>query len=562
MTDDAPNTPDTTNPDQKPQAADHVAVRRESLFPPLWVWAVVALCALMIAWVRIRVIGGDRATVNVFTLLLGFLAVNAIFLWFLLFSGYTWRFRLFSLIGLASFPVLFLGAFRVEHVSGELVPSFRLRWSRHPDELLERPATATTTEVDLSVTSDRDFPQFLGPDRNASLGGVSLETDWATHPPELLWRQPIGAGWSGFAAVNGYALTLEQRGEEELVTCYEIETGKLVWAHAERARHSTLMGGIGPRSTPTVFEGWVYTLGATGILLCLDGADGSVVWREDLLQRYGVMLKDGEKAEKAVAWGRANSPLVIDGLVVAPAGGPLEGEKVSLAAFNRLTGELVWEAGDRQISYSSPAVATISGKRQILIVNEDSASGHDIEAGNMLWEYPWPGHSNGDASASQPVILPDNRVLLSKGYSGGAALLQFPPSGGGSMEPALGWDNQAALKTKFTNVAVQDGFAYGLSDGILECIDLSDGTRRWKRGRYGHGQVLAVGDSLLVQAESGEVVMVEATPEEFRELHRFQAIEGKTWNNLCLFGDLLLVRNAEEAACYRLRVVWKTSHLD
>ena len=111
------------------------------------------------------------------------------------------------------------------------------------------------------------------------------------------------------------------------------------------------------------------------------------------------------------------------------------------------------------------------------------------------------------------------------------------------------------LKTKFTNVAIRDGFAYGLSDGILECIEVDTGKRRWKNrrgGDFGHGQILLVGDVILVQAESGDVVMVEANPVELVELGRFPALSDQTWNNLCLYGRYLLVRNSVEAACYEL----------
>jgi len=552
MSDETSVEADVVNPYQQPEAVEAATRGEKPLFPPAWVWVVVALCGLLIAWVRFRTIGGDRATVNVFTLILGFLACNAIGLWFLLFSGYTWRFRLGSLIGLFSCIVLFFVVFRIDHVSGELVPSFRSRFSPHPDELLEDVSGTTVAGgVDLAKTSGDDFSQFLGPRGNASLDDLEIEIDWQTHPPQVLWRQPIGAGWSGFAAVNGYAVTMEQRGEEELVTCYEVETGKLVWAHAEQTRHATLMGGIGPRSTPTIQDGKVYTLGATGILLCLDGSTGDVVWRDDLFQRYGVARED---ALKAVAWGRSNSPLIVDELVVVPAGGPKNGKHVSLAAFDRTSGELVWQAGDRQVSYASPVLATMAGRRQIISVNEDNVTGHDPSDGQILWEFSWPGNSTMNASVSQPVVLPGDRILLTKAYSVGAAVFQLSEAPGGSFETKLLWENHAVLKTKFTNVSVRDGFAYGLSDGILECVDLSNGRRRWKRGRYGQGQVLGIGGTLLVQAESGDVVVVERSPQKFVELARLHAIRGKTWNNPCLFGDRLLVRNGEEAACYRLRI--------
>jgi outer membrane protein assembly factor BamB len=557
MTDATQSDPEPLNPyeqklsDAPAETGKHPSARRpKRLAPALWVWIVLALIVAMVVLVRVRDVDGDHAIANALTFLLTFLGCGVLSFWFLLFSGYSIRFRLGSFVGLAACVALFFTAFRYEQVSGELVPSFRPRWMPPADALLDSPAEIASAEaIDLATTSDKDFPQFLGPDRNAVVPNVHLARDWESNPPQLLWRQPIGAGWSGFVAVNGYAVTMEQRGEEELVTCYEIATGKLCWAQSEANRHSTPMGGVGPRSTPTIHEGKVYTLGPTGSLLCLDGATGEVVWRDNLLARYNVPT--GEDV-KAVAWGRSNSPLIVDDLVVVPAGGPQAGPHVSLAAFDRLTGELVWGAGNRQVSYASPTLAMLGDRRMILSVNENFVSGHDPATGAVLWQIEWKGSSNGDANTSQPHLLSDGRLLLSKDYGIGAALWQLTAAPDGTVTTNEIWANSAVLKTKFTNLVMYQGFAYGLSDGILECIEIETGKRQWKKGRYGHGQILLAGDVLLVQAESGEVVMVEPTPDKLHEIAKFPAIEGKTWNNLCLYGDVLLVRNAEEAACYRL----------
>ena len=156
------------------------------------------------------------------------------------------------------------------------------------------------------------------------------------------------------------------------------------------------------------------------------------------------------------------------------------------------------------------------------------------------------------ASVSQAVPVPPDLVLLSKGYGGGSALVQLSQTGRSPIQTTALWQDARTLKTKFSNVTLHDGFIYGLSDGILECVEAASGHRRWKRGRYGHGQVLGVDRWLLIQAESGEVALVEATPQHYREAARFVALEGKTWNNPCLAGSYLLVRNSQQAACYRL----------
>jgi outer membrane protein assembly factor BamB len=244
----------------------------------------------------------------------------------------------------------------------------------------------------------------------------------------------------------------------------------------------------------------------------------------------------------------------VDDLVVVPWGGPRRGPWISLAAYDAHSGEVVWTGGNRQISYSSPTLATLCGVRQILLVSESHAGGYDPQTGRLLWETDWPGDSSGNASVSQPVAVGNDRVLLTKGYSIGAKLLRISraESTAGDWQVDELWSNPKVLLTKFSNVVVRDGYVYGLSDSILECTRWEDGKRRWKSGRYGQGQLLGVGPWLLIQSESGQVVLMAADPRGPEELASLPALEGKTWNNPCLYGRFLLVRNAEQAACYEL----------
>jgi outer membrane protein assembly factor BamB len=222
---------------------------------------------------------------------------------------------------------------------------------------------------------------------------------------------------------------------------------------------------------------------------------------------------------------------------------------VSLVAYDRTTGDRAWTGGDEQISFTSPILVAHAGREVVLVVNEASVAAYDPADGRAVWSFPWPGHSNSDASCSQAHVVDGGRIFVSKGYGIGAAV--FEPAGGEPLAFRQVWSQPGMLKTKFTNVAIHDGHAYGLSDGILECVRLADGARAWKGGRYGQGQVLRVRDLLVVQAESGEVVFVDCSPERHRVRGRLAALDGQTWNNPCVTRDHLLVRNAEEAACYR-----------
>ncbi len=453
--------------------------RRGRFFPSVWVWIVIVLCLTVMVWAR-QTDTMESGAANVLIYAMTAVALVCLLVWFTLFSAYGLVLRLAPisvvLITLATASIFV----EISGFTGAMVPSFRWRGSANPDELLREPVGAKTkVEVDLSITTAEDFPQFLGPDRRVALHQPILARDWADSAPSQLWREPLGAGWSAFAAVNGFAVTMEQRGPNELVTCYSIQSGALQWSHTLEARHESKLGGVGPRSTPTIADGRVYALGATGVLRCLDGTSGVAVWIHDLLAMYEVTPK--EEAHN-VPWGRANSPLVVDQLVVVPAGGPRAGRKVSLVAFDKLTGAVVWEGGNRQISYASPTVAILQGVRQILTVNESSISGHAIDTGHVLWEHYWPGHSNTEASASQPVADSDHEVFVSKGYGVGAELFEVRQDPSGQWNTKSIW-KRTVLKTKLTNVVIHQDHVYGLDDGILSCVEIATGRRRWKHGR-------------------------------------------------------------------------------
>jgi outer membrane protein assembly factor BamB len=523
--------------------------------PPRRFWIIVAVLVVVVGTVRATGIAYDYGLVNnIVTWVAGFIGLVSLAVWFFFRSAYSRLTRLLVFGGCVVMQAVFFAVFRLERVDGELSPIFAYRFSAVPDRLLDS-NPANVGKVDLRTTTKDDFPEFLGRNRTEAVDDVSLARDWTKHPPKLVWKQKIGAGWSAFSVVNGHAVTMEQRGDMEMTTCYAVETGRLEWSYSTLGRFERLEAGAGPRSTPTIDEGMVYAVGALGHFACLDGATGKPVWEKDLLNEFGIPR---EEDAEAVLWGRSNSPLIVGNKVIVPIGGCKGKRMVSLAAFDKRSGARLWEGGQCQISYCSPTLATLGGVEQILIVNEETASGHDVATGSVLWECSRPGHTNRDPNVSQAVPVAPNQVFFSKGYGGGATLVRLNPKGDGKFSAETVWASPRVMKTKFTNVAMRDGYAYGLSDGILECVEVAGGASKWKQGRYGHGQILRVGDLLLVLTEQGEVVLVEATPDRTNSvLGRFQAIEGLTWNNLALYGPYLLVRNAEEAACYKLPLAEK-----
>lgn len=477
---------------------------------------------------------------------IGLLTALLLGVWYVFFTGLRWRTRLVLILVSGAFlaGVYFgvKGFTRIEgSIGGSGIPRLVWKWSPRQEEaaspLMLAPEAAIPSQSAGTVPlPEGDFPQFLGPDRSGVLPGIPLGRDWDHSPPKTLWRQPIGLGWSAFAVSGRHAITQEQRREDELIVCYELLTGRALWAHTNHVRFNETLGGDGPRATPTIHQGRVYAMGASGILDCLEEATGQLIWSRDVLR---------ENHLANLSWGKSCSPLLVHDLVVVTGG---EQREKTLLAYEAATGQPVWQAGRDRASYCSPLLASVSGREQILMVNGHSVTGHDPGNGEILWEYAWPHEF---AKATQPLLIDTNRVFIAAGYGVGCVMLKIEHSAAGGWSAEALWKNRN-LKPKFTNLVRRGHHVYGLDEGVLTCVNLEQGNREWKEGRYGHGQILLVGDLLLIQAESGEVVLVEISPEKAQERTRFPALRGKTWNNPVLLHDLLLVRNDQEAACYRL----------
>jgi outer membrane protein assembly factor BamB len=379
-----------------------------------------------------------------------------------------------------------------------------------------------------------EWPGFRGPGRDGVVHGTTVATDWATTPPVALWRRAIGPGWSSFSVAGDLLYTQEQRGDDEVVACYKASTGEPVWQHRDPARFWESNGGAGPRGTPTLSDGRVHSLGATGIVNVLDAATGRLVWTRNAAADTGAKLP---------GWGFSGSPLVVRDLVVVAVAG-------SLIGYDRASGAPRWKGVVNNNGYSSPHLATIGGVEQVLLVNGAGVTSVSPADGKTLWKYDWPDGA-GDPIV-QPALTADGNVLVSKGSDAGMRRLAVTHDTGGWTTREQ-WTSRG-LKPYFNDFVVHKGHAYGFDGNILACIDLADGTRKWKGGRYGNGQfvLLADQDALLVLGEEGEIALVSATPERFVELAKASALDGKTWNHPVVVGNRLLVRNAEQMAAFRL----------
>jgi outer membrane protein assembly factor BamB len=409
-----------------------------------------------------------------------------------------------------------------------------------PEEALEASladqALVPVTLVE-PVARVADWPGFRGLERNAVAAASRIETDWLASPPVEQWRRPIGPGWSSFAVDGDLVYTQEQRGDQEVVAAYRASTGEPVWGHADETRFWESNAGAGPRATPTLAGGRAYTFGATGIVNALDALDGAVVWSRDA---------GADTGREIPGWGFSGSPLVVGDVVIVAAAG-------SLVAYDRATGDPRWFGPKGGWGYSSPHLLTFEGVQQIVLLNGAGALGLAPGDGAVLWEHAWPGDG-----IVQPGVAANGDLLIGTGSGMGSGaevgvrrLGVSRGADGWTVEPR--WTSKG-LKPYFNDFVVHQGHAFGFDGGILACIDLEAGERRWKGGRYGHGQLLLLPDQdlLLVLSERGELALVAAAPDRYVELARVPAIEGKTWNHPVLVGDLLLVRNGEEMAAFRL----------
>jgi outer membrane protein assembly factor BamB len=430
------------------------------------------------------------------------------------------------------------GAFtllRSDGLTGDGDAQFAFRWAPTAEERL---LARGEEPVDALPIPDGDdglgWPGFRGPQRAGVVRSLRIATDWVASPPVEIWRRPVGPGVSSFAVGGGLAFTQEQRGEEEVVAAYRLTTGEPVWRHHDTTRFWDSHVGAGPRATPTLHRGRLYTFGATGVLNAFDAADGRVLWSRDA-------AADTDAREPG--FGFTSSPLVVGDLVIVNTN--------TLAAYDLTTGEPRWFAPEHLAAYSSPQLLEIDGVPQIVQITRAGAVGIGLDDGTLLWKNTWPG-----IGIVQPLPTPTGDLVISQvddaAFPLGIRLLAVA-RGNGEWTVTERWTS-TSLKTSFSPAVAQDGYLYGFDGRILACVDLEDGQRKWKGGRYGSGQLLLLADQdlLLVLSEQGEVALVRAAPERFTELARFPAIEGKTWNQPALAGDLLLVRNGQEMAAFRL----------
>jgi outer membrane protein assembly factor BamB len=468
--------------------------------------------------------------------------ITAGVLWLVLAQWLSWPVRR---AGLVVVFILVWGHFtlvRFDGVNGSFAPELSYRWVPSAQERFEadRAGTVAVDNTMPLVLGPGDWPGFRGANRDGRRSGVRITTAWDQHPPKLLWKQRVGAGWSSFAVVGNRLFTQMQWDKDhEAVVCCAVDSGKQIWVHQSAGRFSEKLGGDGPRATPTFHEGKIYALGATGILNCLDAATGRPLWSHDVLADSGAKLP---------MWGFSSSPLVVQGVVTIFTGA--EGGK-SVLGYDAVTGKLAWFAGEGQLSYCSMQPARLAGVEQVLVLTENGLTAFEPARGAVLWNFSFPGQM--PVRVCQPAVLTDSDVLVGAGSLPGTKRVRVGHGTSGWTTEEV-WTTRA-IKPYFNDLVVHGDHLYGFDNDQLTCVSLDGGKGKWRVPGYGNGQVLLLADQghLLVLTEEGAVALVEATPTAHKELGRFQAIEGKTWNHPVVANGNLFVRNSEWAACFEVK---------
>lgn len=409
-----------------------------------------------------------------------------------------------------------------------------------------------STMFTAMVAVGDQWPQYRGPAADGKSSDSIGELDWSTTGPKVLWKKPTPLGFSSFSVADGRLFTLiardNERGEKmRMCVAINADTGEEIWAYSlgkndygrgggdAGARGNR--GGDGPRSTPTVDKDRVYVYDAELNLVCLDAAKGSLIWQQDVMRKF-----DGRN----VAWANATCP-VIDGQHLFVAGG---GAGESLIALDKMTGETVWKTGDELLTHATPVISTIKGKKQLIYFLQSGLVSVDPANGKEIWRTKFPFRTS---TAASPVV-DDDLVFCSAGYGVGAGLFRVDDS----MNINNVWLKPNRLVNHWSTPVVHNGHLYGMfsfkkyGDGPLQCVELETGEVKWEKRGFGPGNCVIVGDKVIALSDAGELVVVAAEPNEYRELARAKVLSGKCWSTPAYSDGRIYIRSTEEGACIDL----------
>jgi outer membrane protein assembly factor BamB len=385
-----------------------------------------------------------------------------------------------------------------------------------------------------------DWPQLLGPSRDGVYEGGDIADSWPAAGPPLVWSKKIGAGFSNPVVANQRLILFHRLGNEEVVEALDALSGEGVWSYKYPTGYRDDFGfDPGPRASPVVVGGQVYTFGAEGTLHCLEFATGKKIWSVDTRTQFGV---------RKGFFGAASTPLVEGSRVFLNVGGS---DGAGLVAFDKDTGRVLWKATNDEASYSSPVSATFGGKKQIVFFTRRGLTAVEPESGKVAFEQQWRSRSQASVNAALPLVIGD-QIFLSASYATGAALFRVSEG-----ELKRLWSSDDALSNHYATSVHFEGHLYGFHGRqeygqTFRCIDLKSGAVLWEEQGFAAGTVTRAGNRLLILRENGELVLAEASPARFRALGRAKIMPGVVRAYPAVADGLLYARNESTLFCVRL----------
>jgi outer membrane protein assembly factor BamB len=386
-----------------------------------------------------------------------------------------------------------------------------------------------------------DWPQFLGPTRNAVSAETGLAKSWPDKGPPVLWEREVGEGYSAPVVSGDTLILLHRVGDEEVVEALDAANGKPRWKFAYGTKYSDpYRKGNGPRSTPLVAGGKVYTLGAEGMLHCLDLKDGTKVWEKSLAKDY---------AMRESFFGVGTSPIVEGDLLLVNVGARGAG----ILAFDKATGKEMWKATDDEASYSSPVAATIDDARHVFFFTRAGLVDLDPKDGKVRFSKRWRSRINESVNAAAPLVVGD-QVFLSASYGTGAVLLRVGKDGTQEV-----WQSDLCISCHYNTPVQKDGYLYGI-DGRqeqvarLRCVELKSGRVKWQKERFGCASLILADGQIIALTEHGDLVLIEPTPEGYREKARASVLkDGPCRAEIALADGRLYGRDGKRLVCWDVK---------
>jgi len=386
-----------------------------------------------------------------------------------------------------------------------------------------------------------DWPQLLGPSRDGHSTETKLNWNWPKNGPKVLWKLDCGHGWAGPVVAGERLIFFHRVDDNEVVLCLDPATGQEKWKHSYPTKYTDDFGfDDGPRATPTVAGGTVFTLGANGDLSAVELATGKPLWHHNVLEEY--------KASKGF-FGAACSPLVMGGKVLVNVGGRGAG----VVAFNATDGKELWKSTDDKASYSSPVGAEIDGKPAAVFLTRHGLRVLDPANGKSLYDFPWKPRIEASVQAATPIIWKDN-IFLTVSYATGAALLSTKKGEVNEM-----WSNDKSLSSQYTTPVRVGDYLYGthgrsdVGTASLRCVEWKTGEVKWSEANFGVASVIAVDGGILALTEAGDLVRFDTSPDGYKERARATILTKPTRAAPALADGRFFARDGKQLVCVSLK---------